>query len=445
MFEMQNKEKKMNEISKQLSLIDLEINKILPKNKMPVFLKKEMPVHIEAKVETAATAKGSVKILEIKKLSDQNLLFQTKYLVQKERNITIQVLRHLSEIESRKLHLKRGFASLFDYAVRDLGYSHSAAYRRIKVMKLCREVPEIVSKLKVGSLNLTTVSKVQSYFEKQDKKAKKSQTEFNLTNQEMDTIFVGDDENCKSNNIIVECNPEKNLPATIKKNFLPAEDCIITETKKQTKSDKSGLNLNQKLDLLEQVIGKSSRQTEKLLCEMDSEIYQIKDKVRYLNKDQIEIKLTVNKNSYENLEILKSLLSHKSPNMSYGRLFQTLSELGLDKYDPRRKLKKQKEKNLPTKIKNNFSPAAGRVRNNKEVSSEKIASRYIPTKIKRLVWTRDQGQCTYICPETKKKCGSKHFLQIDHIHPYSLGGSSKLNNLRLLCAGHNQYRNKLFQ
>ena len=478
---MQNKEKKMNEISKQLSLIDLEIDKTLPKDKMPVFLKKGLPAHIENKGETTTLAKGSVKILEIKKLSDQNLLFQTKYLVQKERNITIQVLRHLSEIESRKLHLKRGFASLFDYAVRDLGYSHSAAYRRIKVMKLCREVPEIVSKLKAGSLNLTTVSKLQAYFEKQDKKAKKSQTEFNLTNQEMDTIFVGGDENCKNNNIIVECDLEKNLPATIKKNFPPAAPRVMNETKQKTKSDEPGLNFNQKMDLLEQVTGKSSRQTEKLLCEMDTEIYQIKDKVRYLNKDQIEIKLTVNKNSYENLETLKSLLSHISPNMSYGKLFQTLSELGLNKYDPRRKLKKQNEKKknkikktqtvAPAKagiqktdikqcickvapvferrdeaatIKKNFPPATGRVKNNKDASQRK-QSRYIPVQIKRLVWTRDQGQCSYICPETKKKCGSKHFLQIDHIHPYSLGGSSKLSNLRLLCAGHNQYRNKLFQ
>ena len=230
MFEMQNKEKKMHEISKQLSLIDLEINKTLPKDKMPVFLKKGLPAHIENKGEVQAehrtAAKGSIKILEIKKLSDQNLLFQTKYLVQKERNITIQVLRHLSEIESRKLHLKRGFSSLFDYAVRDLGYSHSAAYRRIKVMKLCREVPEIVSKLKTGSLNLTTVSKLQAYFEKQDKKSKKSQTEFNLTNQERDSdlslrgeavkVISGtteqeckNEENYKSDNMTMECNPEK--------------------------------------------------------------------------------------------------------------------------------------------------------------------------------------------------------------------------------------------
>ena len=466
---MQNKEKKMNEISKQLSLIDLKINKTLLKNKMPVFLKKGLLAHIENKgevqVENEITVqpkiKGSIKILEIKKLSDQNLLFQTKYLVQKERNITIQVLRHLSEIESRKLHLKRGFSSLFDYAVRDLGYSHSAAYRRIKVMKLCREVPEIVSKLKTGSLNLTTVSKLQTYFEKQDKKLKKSQTEFNLTNQERDTdLLIGgeevkvgsgateqeckndetckSDKNCKNDKITIECDLEKNLPATIKKNFPPAAPCVMNEITQKTKVDESGLNLNQKLDLLEQVTGKSSRQTEKLLCEMDTEIYQIKDKVRYLNKDQIEIKLTVNKNSYENLETLKSLLSHISPNMSYGKLFQTLSELGLDKYDPRRKLKKQNEKKQAVKKQDKVKTTL--VINKDSKNKSKTNNRYIPAQIKRLVWTRDQGQCSYICPETKKKCSSKHFLQIDHIHPYSLGGSSELSNLRLLCAGHNQYR-----
>ena len=33
-------------------------------------------------------------------------------------------------------------------------------------MKLCQEVPDTVSKLKAGSLNLTTVSKLQTYFEK---------------------------------------------------------------------------------------------------------------------------------------------------------------------------------------------------------------------------------------------------------------------------------------
>ena len=299
----------------------------------------------------------------------------------------------------------------------------------------------------------------------------------------------------------------------------------------------------QKLDLLEKVAGKSSRQTERLLCESDPEIYQIKEKARYLNKDQVEIKLTLNKIFFDNLERLKNLLSHKNPNMSYGELFKILSELALDKYDPIRKQKRKDEKmsvsrisnthlqtkerknqenqkhpisfkksllsNKEDKIKqdevkkslgsrfhgntnikearkcqskslsnveearqwkcqskplgndegvsinskenkkadvNNRKNGKRRIDLNKEDNIlQKKQSRYIPAQIKRLVWTRDKGQCTYTCPQTKKKCGSKHFLQIDHIHPYSLGGNSTLNNLRLLCASHNQYRHKLFQ
>ena len=37
---------------------------------------------------------------EIKQLSNQELLAQTKLLVQKERNLHIQVLHHLKEIDS---------------------------------------------------------------------------------------------------------------------------------------------------------------------------------------------------------------------------------------------------------------------------------------------------------------------------------------------------------
>ena len=58
--------------------------------------------------------------------------------------------------------------------------------------------------------------------------------------------------------------------------------------------------------------------------------------------------------------------------------------------------------------------------------------RYIPAQIKRQVWSRDKGSCTY------PGCSSKHFLEYDHIQPFSLNGTSTLENLRLLCRAHNQ-------
>ena len=53
--------------------------------------------------------------------------------------LQILVLDHLREIEARRLHLTRGYGSLFDYVVHELGYTAAAAWRRIKAMRLCEQ------------------------------------------------------------------------------------------------------------------------------------------------------------------------------------------------------------------------------------------------------------------------------------------------------------------
>ncbi len=93
----------------------------------------------------------------------------SKLLVQKERSLHVQILRHLREIEAWQLYFSEGYASLFDYAVRGLGYSKGAAFRRIKAMRLCRDEPETLEKIKSGRLSLCAASQLQSFFEKQKK------------------------------------------------------------------------------------------------------------------------------------------------------------------------------------------------------------------------------------------------------------------------------------
>ncbi len=72
-------------------------------------------------------------------------------------------------------------------------------------------------------------------------------------------------------------------------------------------------------------------------------------------------------------------------------------------------------------------------------------TRVIPVAVRREVWRKEHEGCAYLSRVTGKRCASRHRLQVDHIRPYSLGGSSRdSKNLRLLCAVHNRVAWEVF-
>ncbi|MBL7670085.1 MAG: HNH endonuclease, partial [Bdellovibrionaceae bacterium] len=48
--------------------------------------------------------------------------------------------------------------------------------------------------------------------------------------------------------------------------------------------------------------------------------------------------------------------------------------------------------------------------------------------------------CQFKDSRTGKICGSKHFLQVDHVHPRFAGGGNEPFNLRPMCSSHNKFR-----
>ncbi len=108
--------------------------------------------------------------MSLKKIRDRELLSQIKMWVQNERQLLVQILRHLQEIERRLLFSELGYSSLFAYAVNELRYSEGQAGRRIQAMRLLKEIPEVETKIGSGELSLTNLSQAQSYFREVKKK-----------------------------------------------------------------------------------------------------------------------------------------------------------------------------------------------------------------------------------------------------------------------------------
>ena len=69
-------------------------------------------------------------------------------------------------------------------------------------------------------------------------------------------------------------------------------------------------------------------------------------------------------------------------------------------------------------------------------------SRHIPDPIRREVWERDGGQCTFR-DRHGRRCPARERLEFHHADPFGRGGEHGMANVRLLCTAHNGFQAEL--
>jgi 5-methylcytosine-specific restriction endonuclease McrA len=138
-------------------------------------------------------------------------------------------------------------------------------------------------------------------------------------------------------------------------------------------------------------------------------------KVTPIAKQRFEFHATFSQTAHDKLEYARDLMSHRAA----ARDPVAVIELGLDALIE--KLEKQR-----------FAAAA-----NPRSGRGSRDVRYIPAHVKRAVWKRDRGRCTFV-GNSGHCCGSRRFVQFDHRVPRARGGPSTIENVRLLCAPHNR-------
>jgi hypothetical protein len=88
--------------------------------------------------------------------------------VREERALTREILELINLADEQRIHLHRGFSSLFDWLTRALHYSEGAAQRRIQAARLLKSIPAAAPKIDSGSLTITNLAKAQSYFRQEN-------------------------------------------------------------------------------------------------------------------------------------------------------------------------------------------------------------------------------------------------------------------------------------
>jgi len=60
----------------------------------------------------------------------------------------------------------------------------------------------------------------------------------------------------------------------------------------------------------------------------------------------------------------------------------------------------------------------------------------VPAAVKRAVWRRDGGRCSFV-GANGRRCGSRDFLEFDHVDPVARGGKATVERVRIRCRAHN--------
>ena len=406
-------------------------------------------------------------------LSDRELLRETSNLVRHERHLQGAVIDHLAEIEARGLYLERGFSSLFDYAVRELGFSDAAAARRIGAMRLCTDQADAREGLRDGSLTLSAAAELQWAFHRQRRRGSISRAAA--------IAPVGSAAGSGAQN-----DPAPDSAPAVPLAPAEAEAAAAAGAGCGRAAEAGGGCSRQERPAgppdagrLGPGAGAAGRPGAPA------------------RRRPLRAEGDYRRGVPAGLEQLRGLLSHVDPRMTLGQLVGRLVQEALDRHDPGRPSRRARSGSRPADAKANAprtptpesQPAVERhaasttndtatagaastparaVRPiptsappppiTQEETARRAASgakpsgaataaakscasgRAISAGVRRQVWQRDGGRCSYVGPQTGRRCNSTHLIEIDHIVPHALGSGADPGNLRLLRGAHHRHR-----
>jgi hypothetical protein len=418
---------------------------------------------------------------KIQPVSDQALLQSVRQHVQAGLTSLVELLRCLQQVEVRSLHLSQGFSSLFAYCC-SLGFSEGESWRRVAAARLLLRCPEALCALQSGTVHLTGISMLYTFAKKNpqaDVKALLREME-RKGKKEID-VLLAKHSAAKSaprrptlkpvarykagSNTDVDRPVEKKSTSEFAAPIFPptASDTrpIDSGNKAELSSSlerpKAGLQQNLKQHSQREAPPESTSGTASIPFTLVSDPIP---PAQSSSEVVFELRATLDASAKADLDAIQNLLRHRIPAGDLNDVLKLVLREAAERLRAKKactlRLKRESDKPPKTKapIGATIHPTAvsrgegtiatvetvttvGTNRTEESTDPSPARGRAIPRAIRRAVFQRDQGKCTWK-GANGQGCRATAFLEYHHREAFALGGAHSTDNIALLCRAHNQ-------
>ncbi len=349
------------------------------------------------------------------RLPDAELVEKFKTLIRHERGVTADVIAHLAELDTRDVHLREGYPSLFAYCRDALGLSEWEAYNRIEVARAARRFPVILEMLGEVAVHLTAVRRLAPHLSPENH-LDVLQSARGKAKHEVEEI-------------VARLAPRPDVPCSIRRvSSGPTASVEGAVVRAGAGAAGSG----------EPAPGSGGPQRSHVPADPSpltsssaaSPVAASGAVVTPLSPDRYKLQLTISGETLEMLRLAKDMLglavrSGDDAAVVERALRALLAELARKKFADTR------------------APRSPARKSRVDTPAMRKASRTVPAAVRRIVWVRDLGRCAFV-GGNGHRCNQRRFVEFHHVDPHALGGEATADGIQLRCRRHNDYEGRLY-
>jgi len=332
-------------------------------------------------------------------LSPEAALHALDVIDREEKSKLAECIALIAVVDHRRDFLAAGHPTMWDYCVRRLHMSEDRALRRIQVARVALRVPEVFECLADGRLSVTTASVLAPHLEPGTAHEWLRSAAF-LSRQGVLRLIAD-----RARAETAGKGPEDGGTS-----FAGAES-------------HAPVHVDRPVDppTLPSAPGPGSDAPTP---------HERRGRIQPRADGGHDVRLALTEPEYQDLRRTQALLGHAEPSGDPALVYARAVRHYLAHLEKRRLGAGRR----PT---SSASNATGSSRS-RPARSPMRHGREIPARMRRQVWERDAGRCSFRSADGHR-CGETRALEFDHIRPLALGGATEPGNLRLLCRAHNQF------